>query len=316
MSDLCEVAENIYLIDTKEGSIPKLTAAYFLNEGGKALIDAGSPNSAGTILEGIKRLGVDPKEVSCVVITHVHLDHAGGAGTLIKEMPYAKVLVHPRGAKHLVDPTKLISSAMQVLSQEEMDRYGSMIPVSQEKVKVLDDNAVIELNSQQRLRVIYTPGHAHHHLSLWEERNKGLFAGDAIGEYVPEAEFLFVDTPAPSFDLESALESIERVRQLPLQILYFGHFGVSRKAEEILRVAQNKLRVWGEMVYQAMKNNPGDLVENLREFIYAELEPIRSNKDYYSIWTAWATESIHGYVDYFRRREGSLFNLGMKGSKE
>ena len=313
MSEPCEVAKNVYLIDTEEGFIPKLTATYFLNEGGKALIDAGSPNSASTILKGIKRLGVDPKEVSYIVITHVHLDHAGGAGTLIKEMPYAKVLVHPKGAKHLVDPTKLISSAMQVLSREEMERYGSMIPVSQEKVKVLDDNAVIELNSQQRLKVIYTPGHARHHLSLWEERNKGLFAGDAIGEYIPEAEFLFVDTPAPSFDLASALESIEKVGQLPLQILYFSHFGVSRKIEEILRVAQNKLKIWGEVIYQAMKNNPGDLVENLKEFIYAELEPLRSDKDYYNIWAAWATESIHGYVDYFERIAGKQLNLGTKG---
>jgi glyoxylase-like metal-dependent hydrolase (beta-lactamase superfamily II) len=313
MSELCEVAENVYLIDTEEGSIPKLTATYFLNEGGKALIDAGSPNSASTILKGIKRLGVDPKEVSYIVITHVHLDHAGGAGTLSKEMPYAKVLVHPRGAKHLVDPTKLTSSAMQVLSREEMERYGSMIPVSQEKVRVLDDNAVIELNSQQRLRVIYTPGHAHHHLSLWEERNKGLFAGDAIGEYVPGAEFLFVDTPAPSFDLASALKSIERARQLPLQILYFSHFGVSRKVEEILRVAQNKLKVWGEVVYQAMKNSRGDLVENLKEFVYGELEPIRSDKDHYDIWAAWATESIYGYVDYFERIAANQSDPSTKG---
>ncbi len=313
MSELREVAENVYLIDTQEGSVPRLTATYFLNEGRKALIDAGSPNSAVTILKGIKRLGVNPEEVSYIVITHVHLDHAGGAGTLSKEMPYAEVLVHPRGAKHLVDPTKLTSSAMQVLSREEMERYGSMIPVSQEKVRVLDDNAIIELNSQQRLRVIYTPGHAHHHLSLWEERNKGLFAGDAIGEYVPGAEFLFVDTPAPSFDLASALESIEKARQLPLQVLYFSHFGVSRKVEEILRVAQNKLKVWGEVIYQAMKNNRGDLVENLKEFVDGELEPIRSDKDHYHIWAAWATESIHGYVDYFERIAGKQSNLDTKG---
>jgi glyoxylase-like metal-dependent hydrolase (beta-lactamase superfamily II) len=313
MSGLCEVAENAFLIDTEEGSISELTATYFLNEGRKALIDAGSPNSASTILKGIKRLGVDPKEVSYIVITHVHLDHAGGAGTLSKEMPYAEVLVHPRGAKHLVDPTKLTSSAMQVLSREEMERYGSMIPVSQEKVRVLDDNAVIELNSQQRLRVIYTPGHAHHHLSLWDERNKGLFAGDAIGEYIPGAEFLFVDTPAPSFDLASALESIERVRQLPLQVLYFSHFGVSRKVEEILQVAQDKLNVWGQVVYQAMKNNRGDLLENLKEFVYGELEPIRSDKDHYDIWAAWATESIYGYVDYFERIAGKQSNPNTKG---
>ena len=315
MSGLCEVAENIYLIDTEEGSIPRLTAAYLVNEGRKALIDAGCPNSASTILKGIQRLGVDPKEVSYIIVTHIHLDHAGGAGTLVKEMPYAKVLVHPRGAKHLTDPTKLISSAMQVLSPEEMERYGLMNPVNPENVEVVDDNAVIELSSQQRLKVVYTPGHAHHHLSLYEERNKGLFAGDAIGEYVAEAQFLFVDTPAPSFDLTLALESIEKVKQLPLEILYFGHFGVSRKVEEILRVAQDKLKTWGEVIRQAMKNSAGDPVETLKEFVYAELEPIRGNVARYDIWAAWATESVAGYVDYFKRTQGNLFWARKQGEK-
>ena len=315
MSRPCEVAENIYLIDTEEGFIPRLTAAYLVNEGRKALIDAGCPNSASTILKGIQRLGVDPKEVSYIIITHIHLDHAGGAGTLVKEMPYAKVLVHPRGAKHLTDPTKLISSAMQVLSPEEMERYGLMDPVNPENVEVVDDNAVIELSSQQRLKVVYTPGHAHHHLSLYEERNKGLFAGDAIGEYVAEAQFLFVDTPAPSFDLTLALESIEKVKQLPLEILYFGHFGVSRKVEEILRVAQDKLKTWGEVIHQAMKNSAGDPVETLKEFVYAELEPIRGDGARYNIWAAWATESVAGYVDYFKRTQGNLFWARKQGEK-
>jgi glyoxylase-like metal-dependent hydrolase (beta-lactamase superfamily II) len=315
MSGPCEVAENIYLIDTEEGFIPRLTAAYLVNEGRKALIDAGCPNSASTILKGIQRLGVDPKEVSYIIVTHIHLDHAGGAGTLVKEMPYAKVLVHPRGAKHLTDPTKLISSAMQVLSPEEMERYGLMNPVNPENVEVVDDNAVIELSSQQRLKVVYTPGHAHHHLSLYEERNKGLFAGDAIGEYVAEAEFLFVDTPPPSFDLTLALESIEKVKQLPLEILYFGHFGVSRKVEEILRVAQDKLKTWGEVIHQAMKNSAGDPVETLKEFVYAELEPIRGDGARHTIWAAWATESVAGYVDYFKRTQGNLFWARKQGEK-
>jgi len=315
MSGLCEVAENIYLIDTEEGSIPGLTAAYLVNEGRKALIDAGCPNSASTILKGIQRLGVDPKEVSYIIVTHIHLDHAGGAGTLVKEMPYAKVLVHPRGAKHLTDPTRLISSAMQVLRPEEMERYGLMNPVTPENVEVVDDNAVIELSSQQRLKVVYTPGHAHHHLSLYEERNKGLFAGDAIGEYVAEVEFLFVDTPPPSFDLTLALESIEKVKQLPLEILYFGHFGVSRKVEEILRVAQDKLKTWGEVIRQAMKNSAGDPVETLKEFVYAELEPIRGDGARHNIWAAWATESVAGYVDYFKRTQGNLVRARKQGEK-
>ena len=304
MSGLCEVAENIYLIDTEEGSIPRLTAAYLVNEGRKALIDAGCPNSASTILKGIQRLGVDPKEVSYIIVTHIHLDHAGGAGTLVKEMPYAKVLVHPRGAKHLTDPTKLISSAMQVLSPEEMERYGLMNPVNPENVEVVDDNAVIELSSQQRLKVVYTPGHAPHHLSLYEERNKGLFTGDAIGMYFAEAEFLFPETLPHDFDLRLALESIEKARQLRLEILYFAHFGTSRTPDKMLQMARDSLKFWSDLVYQARNDDPMSICEKVKEIIFAlrpdEPEVVQQDRALYAIEKLLPV-AVAGYLDYFRR---------------
>jgi len=258
MSEISEVAENVYLIDAEEAFIPNLTAAYFVNEDRKALIDTGPPSSATAILKAIRLLGVDSKEVSHIVVTHIHLDHAGGAGALVKEMPYAKVLVHPKGAKHLINPSKLMAGNIQVMGQDMLARYGSMVPIEPERVEAVEDGVVIELSSQQTLKVIHTPGHANHHLSLYEERNKGLFAGDAVGMYFAEADFLFPETLPYDFDLRLALESIEKVRQLALEILYFSHFGTSRRPDVMLQMARDGLKSGA-----AWSTKPGVIIQGV-----------------------------------------------------
>jgi glyoxylase-like metal-dependent hydrolase (beta-lactamase superfamily II) len=304
MSEIREVAENIYLMDAEQDFIPNLTAAYFVNEDRKALVDTGPPNSATAILEGIKRLGVDPKEVSHIVVTHIHLDHAGGAGTLIKEMPYAKVLVHPKGAKHLVDPSKLMAGNIQVMGQEMLVRYGSMVPIEPERVEAVEDSVVIELSSQQTLKVVHTPGHANHHLCLYEERNKGLFTGDAIGMYFAEADFLFPETLPHDFDLRLALESIEKVRQLPLEIVYFSHFGTSRKPNEMLQMARDGLKFWGDLVYEARHDHPRSICEKVKETIFGlrrdQPEVVQQDRALYAIEKLLPV-GVAGYLDYFRR---------------
>ena len=304
MSEIREVAENVYLIDAEQDFIPNLTAAYFVNEDRKALIDAGPPNSATHILQGIKRLGVDPKEVSYIVVTHIHLDHAGGAGILVKEIPYAKVLVHPKGAKHLIDPSKLMAGNIQVMGQEVLVRYGSMVPIEPERVEAVDDSAVIELSSQQTLKVVNTPGHANHHLCIYEERNKGLFTGDAIGMYFAEAEFLFPETLPHDFDLRLALESIEKARQLPLEILYFAHFGTSRTPDKMLQMARDSLKFWSDLVYQARNDDPMSICEKVKEIIFAlrpdEPEVVQQDRALYAIEKLLPV-GVAGYLDYFRR---------------
>lgn len=305
MSEICEVAENVYLIDAEEAFIPNLTAAYFVNEDRKALIDTGPPSSATAILEAIRLLGVDSKEVSHIVVTHIHLDHAGGAGALVKEMPYAKVLVHPKGAKHLINPTKLMDNNVQVMGKEVVSRYGSMAAIEPEKVEAVEDGVVIELSSQQRLKVVYTPGHAKHHLSLYEERNKGLFTGDAVGMYFSD-EFLFPEAVPYDFNLRLALESIEKLKQLPLEILYFSHFGTSKQPDVMLQMARDSLRFWSGLVYQTRNDTPRNIAEKMKETIFAPISNQAELVQQYVAQYSFHIEkllpvAVAGYLDYFRR---------------
>jgi glyoxylase-like metal-dependent hydrolase (beta-lactamase superfamily II) len=305
MSAICEVAENVYLIDAEEAFIPNLTAAYFVNGDRKALIDTGPPSSATAILEAIGLLGVDLKEVSHIVVTHIHLDHAGGAGALVKEMPHAKVLVHPKGAKHLINPTKLMDSNVQVMGKEVVARYGSMAAIEPEKVEAVDDGVVIELSSQQRLKVVYTPGHANHHLSLYDERNKGLFTGDAVGMYFSD-EFLLPEAVPYDFNLRLALESIEKLKELPLEILYFSHFGTSKRPDAMLQMARDSLRFWSSLVYQTRNDAPRNIAEKMKETIFAPISNQPELVQQYVAQYSFHIEkllpvAVAGYLDYFRR---------------
>jgi glyoxylase-like metal-dependent hydrolase (beta-lactamase superfamily II) len=305
MSEICEVAENVYLIDAEEAFIPNLTTAYFVNEDRKALIDTGPPSSATAILKAIRLLGVDSKEVSHIIVTHIHLDHAGGAGALVKEMPYAKVLVHPKGAKHLINPMKLMDSNVQVMGKEVVARYGSMAAIEPEKVEAVEDGVVIELSSRQRLKVVYTPGHAKHHLSLYDERNKGLFTGDAVGMYFSD-EFVFPEAVPYDFNLRLALESIEKLKQLPLEILYFSHFGTSKQPELMLQMARDSLRFWSGLVYQTRNDAPRNIAEKMKETIFAPISNQAELVQQYVAQYSFHIEkllpvAVAGYLDYFRR---------------
>ncbi len=151
MPEVSEVAENIYLIDVEAAFLPKLTSVYLINEETKALIDAGSPARAATILEGIRQIGVNPGDISYIITTHIHLDHAGGAGILVEEMPQVKVLVHPRSNRHLIDPSKLVNSTAEIQGEAVMKRYGSVIPLAPEKVQPAEDNQVIPLEGKTKI---------------------------------------------------------------------------------------------------------------------------------------------------------------------
>ncbi len=202
MVDVSEVAENIYLIDDQLYSIPKWGSIYLINEEGKALIDAGPATSVHAVLDGIKKLGFKPEDIDYLIVTHIHLDHAGGAGVLLKDMPQAQVVVHHRGVKHLVNPAKLIGSVIELLGEEAMIRDGEVVTIAEDRVKPVHRGDVLRLSQGQVLEFIDAPGHAPHELCIYEKRNKGIFVGDAAGISILKRGFLFPETPPPSFDLD------------------------------------------------------------------------------------------------------------------
>ncbi|MGH9390999.1 MAG: MBL fold metallo-hydrolase, partial [Vicinamibacteria bacterium] len=199
-------------------------AIYLVDDDRKAVIETGTSWDASRILEAVRAFGLKPADVDALVVSHIHLDHAGGAGFLMSEMPQAKVYVHERGFKHLVDPTKLVASARQALGPEEAELFGTMRPISADRLVSVKDGDLLDLG-KHRLQFLDSPGHAPHELTILDERNRCLYTGDAAGLYFPGDEILMPIAPAPAFDLEKNLETFRRLLTLEPRALLFSHYG-------------------------------------------------------------------------------------------
>ncbi|RYE85713.1 MAG: MBL fold metallo-hydrolase [Oxalobacteraceae bacterium] len=178
----------IHTIDTGFGGV-QFDAAYLIVEAQRgAFVDCGTSLSVPQMLATLRSAGLTPAQVDWLILTHVHLDHAGGAGALLQHLPNARVLVHPRGAPHMVDPTRLIAGATAVYGEAEMARsYGAIVPVPAERVVEAADGQTVMLG-ERALRTIETPGHARHHLCVWDARSRSWFTGDTFGLYYGRVE--------------------------------------------------------------------------------------------------------------------------------
>jgi len=296
-----KVAENIYLIDAQMYSIPNFTSVYLIAEEKMALVESGPLTSAESILDGIRQLGFDPRDIAYIIVTHIHLDHAGGAGALLEHMPQAKVLVHDRGARHLVDPSRLVKSVEQAWGEEEMKRQGMILPIEPQRVCPLKDGDVIELSQGQKLSIIHAPGHAKHEICIYESRNRGLFTGDAVGIYFPDNEILIPTTPPPDFDLSASISTIERLMELPIEMLLFSHFGVTKNVKETLYAAIRELESWGEVVWKAREDFE-EAVGKLRDQASSELAAVMGNKSLHEyIIDDFVPLCAAGYMNYYQK---------------
>lgn len=302
MADVDEVAENIYLIDDQLFSIPRMGSVYLLNEEGKALIETGPASSAKAVLDGIKKVGVRPEDIAYIIVTHVHLDHAGGAGVLLKYMPQAKVVVHHKGVKHMVNPAKLVAGMSEAIGEETLIACGEVVPIERHRLQVIYDDDSIRLSDRQVLKFIDAPGHAPHELCICESRSNGVFTGDAAGLYV-EGIVLPLQAP-PSFDLELCINTIRRLMKLKATMIYFSHFGMSNKVQENLRLVIDKLQAWDDIVTEGMRENTVDTAaERMRAQICAELEPIRKMKSLYEYLTNnYVPASVAAYIKYHQQK--------------
>ena len=303
MVDVDEVAENVYLIDDQVCSIPKLGSVYLLSEEKKALVDSGPPSSANIVLDGIRKVGVRPEDINYIIVTHVHVDHAGGAGVLLKDMPQAQVVVHHKGARHLLKLAELMESTIKTVGTEIIAQWGEVVPVEPEQVQVVDDNDTIQLSEEQVLNFIDAPGHAPHELCIYERRNGGLFTGEALGLYFDD-EVLLPCHPPPSFDLEVCINTIQRLMTLNASRLYFAHFGVTDRVEEILQLAIDKLQIYGNVVAEAIKENAlDDITERVLAQVVPELELMRRTPSVYKLIVGdlipWG---IAGFIHYYQQR--------------
>jgi glyoxylase-like metal-dependent hydrolase (beta-lactamase superfamily II) len=249
-----DVASGITAIDTFMAGRQRYTAAYLLAADEPTLVETGPGTSVEPVDRALASLGIAPSALAHIVVTHIHLDHAGGVGGLATRYPRATIWVHERGAKHLADPTRLVASAARVYGEDRMaELFGPVEPVPADRVRVLDDETILRIGGRS-LVALDTPGHASHHLALVDSETGVVFTGDALGIHVPDLPILRPATPPPDFDLERAVASIERIRASARSTLLFAHFGPIDDVDRTCDLAIRRLREWTEAVREAMRS--------------------------------------------------------------
>ena len=260
---------------------PGLAAIHLLVEGDKAaFIDTGTNFSVPGVLEVLRRKNLRPENVAYVIVTHVHLDHAGGAGEMMRLFPAAMLVVHPRGARHMIDPSRLVAGSVAVYGEENFRRaYGEIVPVSAERVIEAPHDFTLEMNGR-RLLFLDTPGHARHHFCIFDERSSGVFTGDTFGisyrEFDVEGrEFIFPTTTPVQFEPEAAHDSIDLIMSHHPRAAYLTHFGrvaqLPRLADDLHRMLDDFVNI-AEGLRDAGAMRHQRLTEGLGNYLLACLE--------------------------------------------
>ena len=221
-----KILDRVYLIDTHGLGFERCIGAYLIKDEKTALIDVGYASSINNLLAGVRAAGVDPLGIDYIILTHIHLDHAGAVGKLARISKKSLVKAHPRAIKHLIDPSRLISSVREVYGAEA-DRFGEILPIDGDRVEGVVDEEEVELGSLT-LRLHLTPGHAPHHISAQLVEEKALFCGDALSMRIPSFEHDIPQTPPPSYIHEQAVQSIKRFMELDVEVVLRPHYGSTK----------------------------------------------------------------------------------------
>jgi glyoxylase-like metal-dependent hydrolase (beta-lactamase superfamily II) len=244
VSESIVIAPGIHQLDTLLGGMDQLTAGFLVEGPMPALIETGSQSSVPAVHAALAALGLGPDDLRWIIVTHIHLDHAGAVGDLAADFPSATVVVHERGARHLIDPTRLIDSASRVYGPLLDSLYGRMIPVPEDRLIAAGDGFRVDVGNGRELVLVDSPGHAKHHHAVLDEHTGTLLVGDAVGVLLPDLGVLRPATPPPDFDLEQATHSLHRFAEIKPQQLVLTHYGPVADPMATLAEAEEMLHRW------------------------------------------------------------------------
>jgi len=245
------LGHEVFQIDTRMAGYEGITAGYLIRSDRPCLVETGTAPSAPVVRDALAGLGIGPGDLATVVVTHIHLDHAGGAGDIAAMFPAARIVVHQRGARHLADPSKLMAGARMVYGRALERLFGVLAPVPAERIVALDDTGTVDLGGGRRLDSHYSPGHAKHHVGLVDSDTGDLYVGDAAGVYLPDTGDVRPATPPPDFDMETALASVRKFAALRPSRLMFSHYGPVAEVSETLDRSAEEITVWVQETRQA-----------------------------------------------------------------
>jgi glyoxylase-like metal-dependent hydrolase (beta-lactamase superfamily II) len=303
MAIIREAVDKIYEIrpEGKELECFPLCTVYLIVDDNAALVEVGCPVQIPDILEAVDRLGYDIRKLSYIIPTHVHLDHAGGAGLLARQLPQAKVVAHSRAVKVLKDPSilnRMMQGFMQIYGDDARKRFGEMVPIAEERFVKVEDEDRIPLGNRE-LKVIHTPGHDPNHLCFLDTRSRGLFCGDALGAYFSEIEVLFT-CPVPGSDPFLFLQSIEKLRKLKPELVFFSHGGATADVDKIMQSAIDEARQCHDTAFEALKSGEDQkqVARRLIEIMGRGSALARSDL---SDWPYFIPIAVEGYRQYFKK---------------
>jgi len=261
------IGDGITAIDTVMARERELNAVYLVEASEPALIEAGPGADHDRIVTAIDRLGVGADALAHIVVTHIHMDHAGGVGALLERYPRATVWVHEIGARHLVDPGRLVASTARTYGEDRMRAlYGTMVPSPPDRVRSVIAGERIDLGDRA-LSVVYTPGHAAHHVALHDDRSGAMWTGEAIGSYLPWADCYRPALPPPEVDVERALASITAMRSRRPTALLTSHYGSVPAPDHAFDRAAERIRTWCATVERALRDDIDMSDDDLREVL-------------------------------------------------
>ena len=285
------------ITDSRMFGAEEFGAIYLIEDEKVAMIESGTSFDRDRILAAAKEFGRKPQEIDYLIVSHIHLDHAGGAGFLLEEMRNAKVFVHERGYKHLADPTRLLTSAKAALGASA-DEFGTMKPIPADRLVAVKDGQRLELGKREL--VFYdSPGHAPHELTIFDTYNKGIYTGDAAGLYLSRDEVLMPIAPAPAFSLEDNMRSLDRMLELQPRALFFSHYGPHTNPRAVVTIQKMQYAQWADFV---QRRRGQDSKESMTEELYRDLG-IRIKAYDPGFVKKRIRDSVEGLIVYHQRLE-------------
>ncbi len=293
-----KISDHIHLIDLEPDGIESFVGSYVLIGKNAAIVEAGPASTIRNLLFNLGKLRVKPEEVAYVAVSHIHLDHSGGVGTLLQHLPKAKLIVHQRGASHAANPEKLWAQSKEALGTLA-HVYGEPEPVPKERIIGATDGMTFDIGDDVRLKVIETLGHASHHLTYYETLSKGIFTGDAAGIYIKEFDVVVPTTPSP-FRLDIALASLKKLTNLDSRFLYYSHFGEVHNSKEHLQGYMTQLKLWAGIAKQGIKKgeNLETISRNILESDRALKKAQKHIKDHPILSKTVLQQSVEGIMKY------------------
>jgi glyoxylase-like metal-dependent hydrolase (beta-lactamase superfamily II) len=262
--DVTDLGDSLYMIDAGMHGEPERLACYLFDTPRRVLIECGPSNVLPNLVAALESIGVD--DVAAMVVTHIHLDHAGGVGHFAEHYPGAQIGVHTRGARHLADPTRLWDSAERIYTPEGMQTlWGPMHPVPENRLLVVDEGSAISLGAGRQLDVMYTPGHAKHHIVFSEDVSGGMFVGDSVGIAFPHGHMVQPVTPPPDFAEPLVVEQLRRMAARQPGFVGFAHYGVTGDVGRVFEEAEARLGEWVSFV-ESLGSAP-DATDRLRDWV-------------------------------------------------